>query len=493
MISTVRELGQVFTPPEVADFMARWIIGPTCHTVLDPGYGSGNLSKAVTNLSPEVNVLGVELDKNLEDLQIPFHNVLHGDYLTIDLASKFDGVICNPPYIKFQFHDTSKIKSIALQAGIELSGFSNLYILFIIKALNELKQGGKAAFIVPYEFFNADYGIQFKKFLITTGWIRKVFIFDSTFRVFKDHSTTSCILLFEKKPSEDGLIEFYNPVVISDLCLISQEKFSGKSGRFYRLSTLRPEIKWREYYEFNNQIKIQNPSIFIQYAKAMRGIATGSNDYFVFNHKKAEEYGIPSSCLLPCITKSVHINIPIFTNENFDDLFKNNQNVFLLNAENNLSHPNILRYIRFGEELGVHKLYLTSKRNPWFKLENRPSADMWLSVFNRDKVKFVINESKALNLTTFHSIYIKRNSLKPIISAYLLTKLAVDLIIYNRRDYGDGLIKFEPNDLNKSIVVNFESITEADRFDIENLYSTYKASFNKDLLAKIESIFSSYV
>ena len=49
--------------------------------------------------------------------------------------------------------------------------------------------------------------------------------------------------------------------------------------------------------------------------------------------------------------------------------------------------------------------FLTKSRKPWYALEKRPPAPIWVSVFNRNGVKFIRNEANISNLTTFHCVY----------------------------------------------------------------------------------------
>ncbi len=52
---------------------------------------------------------------------------------------------------------------------------------------------------------------------------------------------------------------------------------------------------------------------FSTYAKVVRGIATGSNEYFTFNISKAKEFGIEEQYLLPCICSAKDAKSSFFT------------------------------------------------------------------------------------------------------------------------------------------------------------------------------------
>ncbi len=78
--------------------------------------------------------------------------------------------------------------------------------------------------------------------------------------------------------------------------------------------------------------------------------------------------------------------------------------------------------------------------------------------------------------------------------AYLLTEVSKDIFNDNRREYGNGLQKFEPNDINKAMIVDLSKIYTQDERQILNLYHEYRQSSiakkpNEELLKEMNSIF----
>ncbi len=241
-----------------------------------------------------------------------------------------------------------------------------------------------------------------------------------------------------------------------------------------------PNIKWRNYYQKQQSSKYKNLIQFSEVAKVVRGIATGANDYFSFNIQKAKKYKIAENHLLPCITKSKDIKKPFFTTNDFETLKNKNANVFLLDADKKQQDENVLTYIKKGEQEEINKKFLTSKRKPWYKLENRIPPPIWVGVFNRTGLKFVRNEANIRNLTTFHCIYLVDNLFNKInidlLFAYLLTDIAKQIFDDNKREYGDGLNKFEPNDLNKALMLDLSKLNKETSDKIIALYQEYRIS-----------------
>ena len=266
----------------------------------------------------------------------------------------------------------------------------------------------------------------------------------------------------------------------------------------YIYNELDPEIKWRKYYQAQNGIKYKNLILFSSVAKVVRGIATGANEYFIFSKSKASQYGIDEKYLLPCICKAIDVKDNFFTKDKFNSLVNADRQSFLLNAIS-AKDEKVLKYIEIGEKTGIDKKYLTACRTPWYSLENRPPSPIWVSVFNRSGLKFVRNEANISNLTTFHCVYPVQSSLFDnvnidILFAYLLTDVAREIFEDNRREYGNGLQKFEPNDLNKAMMLDLTLLDKKTENEIMRLYKKYREtvlnqSSDDSLLDNINGIF----
>lgn len=510
-----KKFGQFFTPAAVAEFMAKWIAGnPTCQTILDPSVGLGVFFRAINKIKPQNNYrfIGYDIDpKILIEAKCVFSKSNHSDtelkikdYLFNDWNRKYDGIICNPPYFKFQDYKnrTASLEEFQSRLSINLSGFTNIYTMFILKSLSQLAANGRAAYIVPFEFLNSDYGTVVKKYLLESKTLRYVILFNSEANVFNNALTTSCILLFanDNKSETVTFIKADNVEELQDIVeqinFYPNVKGFGKSVHF---SELNPDIKWRAYYQEQNGKTYKNLVTLSTYAKVVRGIATGDNDYFTFDEKKKADFGIKDKFLLPCLTKAIHAKTNFFSHAEYDNLRQNGNRIFLLNASD-LTDKNVKQYIEYGESLGVNKKYLTSHRNPWHEIENRPPAPILVTVFNRNGLRFVRNEANIRSLTCFHAIYpnLFASARVDLLMAYFLSDISKEIFNDDRREYGGGLNKFEPNDLNNAKVINLELINQETGNLIETFYNKYRESvlssqIDMEALSNLNELFSSLV
>jgi adenine-specific DNA-methyltransferase len=223
----------------------------------------------------------------------------------------------------------------------------------------------------------------------------------------------------------------------------------------------------------------------------MRGVATGANGYFAFNVSKARRHNIDERYLVPCVCRSIDVRGSFFTEADFGDLKKRDKNVFLLDAVNS-DDENVIKYLTKGEEDEVDKRFLTANRNPWYSLEKRPPAPIWASVFNRAGLRFIRNETDALNLTAFHCVYPKTGLLGDVsvdlLFAYLLTDTAKRIFEDNGREYGNGLRKFEPSDLNKGNMLDLRRLPAGAIKEIGDLYQKNRSCGDRQFVKKIDAV-----
>ncbi len=485
-----KKFAQFFTPEPIAQIMVDWLVKEEdFSTLLEPAFGLGVFSRLILKRKSNIKITGFDVDPIIfNTAQDNFHsytniNLNLEDYLFNDWDNKYDRIICNPPYLKF--HDYENIRTlnkIKRKLNFYLSGFTNIYTLFLLKSIYQLNDNGRIAYIIPSEFLNSDYGKNIKEYLIKSNLLRHIFIFDFKENVFDNALTTSSILLF----ANDNNQQFVNFSTITNRKELSEiaetiNNYPKSSGQIsIERDKLNPKIKWRSYYQKQNKEKYKDLIQFKNVAKVVRGIATGANEYFIFNQNKAQRHKIIEECLLPCITKSKDVTSPFFTKSDFEKLRRDDLNTYLFNACKKPNDENIMKYIALGEQEGINTKYLTSKRTPWYSLENRPPSPIWVGVFNRKGIKFIRNEAGIHNLTTFHCIYVNDDMFNTInvdlLFAYLLTDIAKQIFNDNRREYGDGLKKFEPNDLNNALMLDLSLLSKEEVSEILKLYSKYKCS-----------------
>ena len=160
----VANLGQVFTPESIINDMLGLIKNTAKMQnprFLEPSCGNGAFFKHLPN-----NKVGIELDSNV----IADSKVLNIDFFAYPVSEKFDVIIGNPPYVRYQ--DIVESTKFLLSAYDTIfDSRSNFYLFFIYKCILHLKDGGELIFITPRDFLKSTASVKLNEFLFSQGSI----------------------------------------------------------------------------------------------------------------------------------------------------------------------------------------------------------------------------------------------------------------------------------------------------------------------------------
>lgn len=203
--SDKKDMGQFFTPPELARFMGNLANASTNHVrILDPGCGTAILScaliekividKKVTSISLSLYETDLSLldyiqislaylkdwlqDKgvNLEWQLFPMDFIIDNLSLFSQTSEEqyFDFIIANPPFFKLSKDDSRVFALSQLTTGI-----SNIYAAFLALAAILLKPTGELIFIIPRSFASGLYFKDFRSFFFRKIKLEFIHLFKS--------------------------------------------------------------------------------------------------------------------------------------------------------------------------------------------------------------------------------------------------------------------------------------------------------------------------
>ncbi len=480
-----REHGQFLTPPRIAEFMVRWgLSGGGNRRVLDLGVGTGVfLSKAFSLLKGvgDFHLVGIDVDPlllnacfiRLKLLGVPDERLqlINADFITWESRDKYDFVVSNPPYIKFHGFDRSMVSKVAHEFNIQITKLTNVYTLFFIRAAKFVREGGRVAFITPSEFLYTGYGEVLKRFLLENYRIVAFILAGLEEMVFEDVMTTGLITLLERgKPESDHRVKFGRlgdrelPKSLDDLEGIMEVP----------QNQLDPRRKWLTYFlkgSVDSDVlgKLVPLSAI---ASVDRGIATGYNEFFTLSEDTARRFSIPKQYLKPVISKASHCPYYDFTSEDWEELRRRGERVYLLYILSDNPPESLKPYLYYGVKLGVHRRYIPSHRRRWYMVDKREPSPILALVFSRERLRFVYNKAGVLNLTPFHCVYPRfRDELKlKALLAYLNSNICKEIATYYGRIYGTGLRKLEPGDLENLPVIDVRNLDHEDLRILASLF-----------------------
>lgn len=453
-----KRLGQVPTPPAVAALMARWVVSAKPEIVLDPAAGLGNLLHACADIREGIKMVAIERDE--DTFQQAKRTAPRGtklilaDYLFAE-SGQFTGIIANPPYVKSQRLEYSDAdwRYFDERFGVQLDRLTNLYAIFLLKIWDDLASGGRAAVLLPAEFMNANFGEEIKELLLNEMRPAGVIVFAPELNLFADALTTSSIIFLERGGTKNRPIKAIKAssleAAVDFVGELLGDPMSASTRAIHDLRTFDPHEKWLNVLLENEPSKVVHhlTQKIGNYFQCRRGIATGANDFFCLNESLLHEHRLTQAHIEPCITKATDADGMVFTRHKLTQLANSDRRCYLLSPRTNGAELD--SYLRAGKELGIHERHLPSHRPVWYQPENRAVADVWVAVFSRETVKFILNTSGAKNLTCFHGLYARngQTSLAPLVALFLNSSWGRIAFSQVNRFYGDGLNKLEPKDV----------------------------------------------
>ena len=107
-----------------------------------------------------------------------------------DVSDEFDAVIMNPPYFK-----TGADSAHALAMGDAFQGQTNIYMMFMAKAVELLRPNGEMVAITPRSYCNGLYFKHFRRWFFSRMALRHVHLFECRRSTFEDVLQESMITL----------------------------------------------------------------------------------------------------------------------------------------------------------------------------------------------------------------------------------------------------------------------------------------------------------
>ena len=454
----LRDKGQFWTPNWVAEPMVAYVAEET-NLVFDPATGRGAFYEALLKLNKNgVSYYGTDIDDEvLNDTIYQGKNCIveNRDFIKNPPQRKFNGIVANPPYIRHHRIDEETkniLKKLSYKILMQtIDGRAGYHIYFFIQALNLLEKNGKLAFIMPADTCEGAFAANLWKWISENFCIEAVISFDQKATPFPNVDTNALIFFIRNvKPSENffwvksskaysnDLLDFISSNFIKQN-FDSLEITLRKTKEAIKTGLSRPE-------QSNNRFKFY----LNDFAKVMRGIATGSNEFFFLTAEQVKDIGIPKEYIKRAIGRTKDAKGEKFTEKDILELELKNRPTYLLSINGQEIFPNsVSDYIKVGVEMGLPGRPLIKQRKPWYKMEKRFPPPLLFAYLGRRNTRFILNEAGVLPLTGFLCVYPISTDEKYIINLWnaLNHPDTIENLNLVGKSYGSGAIKVEPGNL----------------------------------------------
>lgn len=475
----LRDKGQFWTPSWVADAMVSYVAVNT-DLVFDPATGRGAFYEALLKLNkPKVSFFGTDVDSEVLEDNIYNHKncfVEERDFIKNPPQRKFKAIVANPPYIRHHRIDEvtkNLLKQLSTSiTGDTIDGRAGYHIYFLIQALNLLEQNGKLAFIMPADTCEGKFAKNLWKWISEKFCIEGVITFDKKATPFPGVDTNAMVFLIKNsKPTSTLYWVKANQAYSTDLFNFTSSNF--KQEKFETIEVITRQLKEGIATGFSRPEQNHNGFKFHlnDFANVMRGIATGSNEFFFLTAQQVKELQIPKEFLKRAVGRTKDATKSILTAKDVEELENENRPTYLLSINRHDKLPKeISNYLKLGEEMGLPKRSLIQQRKPWYKMEKRVVPPLLFAYLGRRNTRFIKNDAGVLPLTGFlcvYPIYDDKEFVENLWQALNHPDTLENLKLVGK-SYGSGAIKVEPGNLNKLPIP--EHIVKL--FDLKRPYKT---------------------
>lgn len=451
--------GGYYTPPQIAAFLLQWGMSGLSHpNILEPSCGDGVFIEQIQNLNMDFkSFLGVELDTEEANkaMSIGLHDteIQNRDFHDFCLTTnqRFDLVIGNPPFIRYQYYEES-LQSLAAKifqkAHLRYSKLTNAWVTFIIGSTLLLKNRGKIAFVVPADILQVTYAKQLRSFLINTfNWIN-IISFEQL--VFDDIQQEIVLLLCEKDGSNNHNIDHIDVKDVFSLQSLLDE------GLHFKAKTVNKDSdKWSYYFltkeeiSFIENLSASNTPHIGDYASVEVGITTGANQYFTVPKSLVDFYGLDDFAK-PMVGRSVQVSSLDFTTQDWLKNVDKGSRAYLLvfkSKEEIANHVGAKEYIAAGEADGINNGYKTSIRDDWFVIPSIKISDALFLRRNHMFPRLVLNSAQAYTTDTMHRVFFKpATNHKTFVASYYNSFSFAHAEIVGR-NFGGGVLELMPSEV----------------------------------------------
>jgi len=454
--------GAFFTPATVADFITRWAIRTPVDRILEPACGEASFLLSAARRLRELGAQSVSGDQ-LQGVELHHPSALRahallattgaqaaihvGDFFATHPLERYDAVIGNPPYVRYQ-QFTGAARWVARQAArahdVSLSGLSSSWAAFVVHAADQLGPGGRMGLVLPAELLSVNYAADVRRFLLRRFGQLRLVTFEQL--VFPDALEDVVLLLAEGQGPTDRF-EVYQAGSIADLT---------DAGNHVWIKSRAADTKWTSALLDRGVLDVYGRLIssegfcrLADWGHTYLGAVTGNNRWFALTGAEITALGLPQAELRRVSPPgSRHLRGLTFSAHTWTQLRDEGRRSYLFYPGDTLS-PASRRRIEQGERQDIHQAYKCRVRDPWWRVPLVPVPDLLLTYMNHDTPRLTENSARVRHLNSVHGVTLNEGhrhlgrDLLPMAALNSVTLLGAEMV---GRAYGGGMLKVEPRE-----------------------------------------------
>ncbi len=465
--------GGYYTPQPITEFLCNWCIQQSTKKVLEPSCGDGNFIEAAILRFKELGVVGEDLKGRIKGIELieeesikaksraanlglNSNTIENNDffhYLSSNGKVKYDAVLGNPPFIRYQnFPEEHRKLAIEMMQnlGLNPNKLTNIWVPFLVISASLLNENGRMAMVIPAELFQVKYAAETRVFL--SKFFERITIVTFKKLVFANIQQEVVLLLCEKKVDHGKGIRVIECENLEDLKSINFKSINGSNVKAIDHST----EKWTKYFLEENEIallkKLRKDKRVISCSDIMEvdvGLVTGRNEFFMLKEDQVKQWKL-KPYTIPVASKSNQLKGITFSESDFSENSKaqNSIHLFIPPNEDFEKLPKVCqKYIEYGEQQGFNTGYKTRIRKRWYITPSLWVPDAFALRQVGDYPKLVLNETGASSTDTIHRVRFKDGVDRNLVAISFFNSLSFAFSEITGRSYGGGVMTFEPTEI----------------------------------------------
>ncbi len=461
----LREKGQFWTPFWLAKAMAGWVAEPNPRTLFDPAVGPGTFFAAARAVGFAGKFAGYELhERSFVDGErlglspTDFKDVVVGDFISARLNCSLPAIISNPPYIRH--HRLGELRKLELRRIAErvlafpLDGRVGLHVYFLLKCLELLAPEGRLAFLLPSDVCEGISSRPLWNRLCERFRLEAVLTFGAAAAPFPKVDTNAMVFLISNRAPQERVR--WIRVLERDSEAIARALRGSTDGYGDHPALTCHDRKLVEALATGLSRPPRSASSqgvpLSHFARVMRGIATGANDFFFLTRQQIAELGLDARYFVRAIGRTRDCPCDTLQPATLAGLERQGRPTWLLNLEGTAKErlPSTLRaYLDQGERQKLHERALIQSRRPWYKMEQRMPPPILFAYLGRRDCRFILNQAGVVPLTGFLCVYpwnSRPDAVRRLWRA-LNHPATLENLAFAGKSYGGGALKVEPRQL----------------------------------------------
>lgn len=466
--------GGYYTPSDLAAFLVEWVKEIHPQNILEPSCGDGVFFQELAKKSQfhATKILGFEIEADeakkaktravengLKSTRVLNEDFLNWSINTFETKTKFDAVLGNPPFVRYQYLPKEfqlNAEKIFKILELPFTKHTNAWVPFILASMKILRPGGRLAMVVPSEIIHVMHAKSLRTYLGKE--CSRLLIVDPEELWFDKTLQGAVILLAEKKNNifdkSEGVA--IHPVKGRDF-LKTNPSYIFKNSNPINGKTV--EGKWtRALLDKRTRILLdeieehENIHAFDKIAKVDVGIVTGANKFFLVPNSVVEEFGL-KKWARPMFGRSGHCPGIIYDDQQHaENQEKGHPTNFIWFNEKESEIDNFAKkYIRFGEKQDLHKRYKCRIRAPWYTVPSVYSTEIGMLKRSHNSPRLILNNIGAYTTDTAYRIRSNFTTANKLVGCFVnpLTALSAEL---EGRHYGGGVLELVPSEIERLLI-----------------------------------------